>query len=223
MLEYGFIAVDGIQNTVLETDTVTGGYAGRTLEIPTLAKDETNAITVRVYEFAGSPIREMIDLWITGISDPYTGLTHYHGAISDTLSVKQSNHTSEMIYVATDSTGRSDRIEYACLLCNMVPKTVKKDHFNYESGTHALVQYDIDFTATKYESVQINAIAKMLVSKQNILANYTYFQATQYGKLSAENALVDAGGDVNMYPEITGAERFPNITNWPAEAAAKTI
>ena len=123
--------------------------SGRTFEIPTLAKDDTNAVTITVYEMAGSPIREFIDLWINGVSDVHTGLTHYHGKIESCSGVSQANQTAEMIYVATDSTGRAKGIEYACLLCNMMPKMVKKDHFNYESGTHPLVQYDIEFTTTR--------------------------------------------------------------------------
>lgn len=177
MLEYGFTSIDGIQNTTLEFEQMTGGYAGRSLDIPTLSRDETNSITIKVYEFAGSPIREMIDIWVTGIADPYTGLTHYYGLNDPLIPISQANHTAEMIYVQTDPSGNSNGIEYACMLCNMMPKTVKKDHFNHDSGSHPIVQYDIDFTATKYESNQINQVAKALVAKQTILKNYTYFQS----------------------------------------------
>ena len=74
LMEYGFTSIQGIQNTTLETEAMTGGYAGRSLEMPTVSKDETNEITLQLYEFAGSPLREYIDMWITGIADPHTGL-----------------------------------------------------------------------------------------------------------------------------------------------------
>lgn len=202
LLEYGFVSVDGIQNTGLEFEALSGGYAGRQFEIPTLSKDETNSITLRVYEMAGSPVREMLDLWITGIADPYTGLAHYQGRLDVGLS--QANHTAEMIYVQTDPTGNSNNIEYSCMLCNMVPKTVKKDHFNYESGSHPLVQTDIEFTCTKYESKQINEVAKSLVARQKILSNYTYFQS-EYSDLT----------------EITSGTTGSD--SWPAAAEAKTL
>jgi hypothetical protein len=192
MIEYGFIGIDGIQNTSLEFETLTGGYAGRSMELPTLSRDETNAITIRVYEMAGSPIREFIDTWITGIADPHTGLTHYHGAKDENgglLKPSQYHQTAEMIYVNTDSTGNSGKIEYACLLANMVPKIVKKDHYNYESGSHPLVQYDIEFTATRYESLAINDVAKKLVEKHSILSNYTYFRPKNYIDGTNDNAL----------------------------------
>jgi len=179
LMEYGFVAIDGIQNTNLDFDPITGGYAGRQFDVPTVAKDDTNEISLRLYECAGSPLREYMDMWISGISDPYTGIGHYHGAMDKdpTIKYSQSNHVAEAIYVQTDPTGREDGIEYACLLSNMMPKNVKKDHFNYESGSHPIVQIDLPFTATKYESPQINIIAKQLIGKYKILRDYLNFNS----------------------------------------------
>ena len=176
IFEYTFTRIDGIGNTTLDSEQITGGYAGKSFDTPTVAKDETQSITLQLYEFAGSPVREYIDLWISGISDPYTGLGHYHGAVeSGKLRYKQSNHIAEAIYVATDPTGLSQGIEYACLLTNMFPKGVKKDHFNYESGTHNTVQTDIEFSAVKYESPKINEMAKTLMDKYQTMKNYLHF------------------------------------------------
>lgn len=179
LMEYGFVGVDGIQNVTLDFEQVTGGYVGRQFDVATTAKDETNSITIKLYDFAGSPVREYCDMWISGISDYYTGIGHYHGAMDLDSSIKytQSNHTAEAFYIQTDPTGRSDAIEYACLLCNMMPKGVKKDHFNYEAGTHSIVQTDIEYTAVKYESPQVNEIAKALLDKYKILRNYLDFQS----------------------------------------------
>jgi hypothetical protein len=179
MLEYGFVGIDGIQNTTLEFEQVTGGYAGRSFDVASVAKDETNEITIKLYEFSGSPVREYTDMWISGISDPNTGIGHYHGAISAATGIvyNQANHTAEAIYVQTDPTGREEAIEYACLLTNMMPKNVKKDHFNYESGQHPVVQVDVPFTCVKYESPQINTIAKQLITKYKILRNYLEFNS----------------------------------------------
>lgn len=177
LLEYGNVAIDGIQNTTLEFSQMGGGAAGRQFDVATIAKDDTQSITIKVYEFAGSPVREYTDMWISGISDPYTGLGHYHGAIDAALKYAAVNHTAEAIYVHTGPTGTSDDIEYACMLTNMIPKTVKKDHFNYESGSHEIVQTDIEFTCVKYESPQINTVAKALMDKYQILRDYLDFKS----------------------------------------------
>lgn len=197
LLEYGFTRVDGIGNTTLDFDQMTGGYAGRSFEIPTVAKEDTTAITISLYEFSGSPVREYINMWISGIADPYTGIGHYHGAMEEdpTITYAQYNHSAECFYVTTDPTGRETGIEYACLLTNMVPKQVKNDHFNYESGNHPTVTVDVEFTATKYESPQINEIAKYLLSKHKILRDYLNFDS-QYTK-----------SDIDKLP-------VPEISDW---------
>lgn len=179
LLEYGFTRIDGLGNTSLEMEQITGGYAGRQFDVGTVSKDETNAVTISLYEFAGSPVREYLDMWITGISDPYTGLGHYHGAMDKDASITyaQHNHVAEAIYVSTDPTGRSNGVEYACLLSNMMPKTVKHDQFNYESGQHQIVTMDCEFSCVKYQSPQINTIAKALIDKFTIMTDYLDFES----------------------------------------------
>lgn len=207
MMEYGFIGVDGIQGSTMDFEQLTGGYSGKSFDTAVNNKDETNEITVKLYEFSGSPLREYIDLWSTGILDPHTGLGHYHGAIEDGKTrYSQHNHTMEMFYVNTDETGRSDSIEYACLLTNMMPKEVKKDHFNYEAGQHNLTQIDITFTAVKYESAQINEVAIALISKYKIIRDYLSFESDY----KVENNAVNHNG-VNVTPNVM-------INDWGSEA-----
>jgi hypothetical protein len=191
MLEYGFTKVDGIGDLSLETETMTGGYVGKQIALPSLAKDDTNQITVGLYEFAGSPIREYIDMWISGISDKETGYSTYHGLCDprraaelgvSPMKYAQYNHTAEAIYVTTDPTGLGDGIEYACLLTNMFPTQSNRSHFNYNSGESNLVQIDVPFSCSKYESAQINALAKKLVNKYQTLKssvdlNFKYKQS----------------------------------------------
>ena len=175
LVEFGFTRLDGIADTTMETEDITGGYAGSKFQIPSIVRDETDAVTIQVNEFSGSPVREFVDTWMTGISDPLSGLSHYHGMISDNCTFKASNHVMELIYVATDPTGND--VEYCCMFSNMMPKSVKKGHFNYESGSHPAVQLDLDFTATRYESPQINEIGMALLTKYKILRDYLDFNS----------------------------------------------
>jgi len=235
-IEMGFVGIDGIANTTMDTEEVTGGYAGNKFKVPNVVKDETDTVTIKIYELTGSPVREFIDTWVTGISDPLTGLAHYHGWISDTCHFSAKNHTMEMFYVATDPTGRDDSIEYACLFANMFPTEVKKDHFNYESGTHPVVQIDIPFTANRYESPQINEVAHALLKKFRIIRDYLNFQsgytvdfdtADSDGRKVAlsdswdvPNSEFNIGSSDNMrdYEYWTGAEAEADMTAGDAEA-----
>ena len=170
ILEYGNTSISGIADVSVNFESLKGGYVGKSFEIPMTAEDSTNQFTVKVYEFSGSPVRECLHTWINGSTDLLTGLATYHGL---DLEKKQSNQTAEFIYVATDNTG--ERVEYACLLANCFPKGLNTDAFNYNSGEHQLVETDIEFTCTKYESIQINQVACQLLDKYKMLANSLNF------------------------------------------------
>ena len=175
MLEFGNTGIDGIQGYTVEFQSATGGYNGNSIEVPTNVKDDTNEITIKLYETQGSLIRTYIDFWITGTIDPFTGLSHYHGARdvdanSTSYVQSQANQTMEALYVATDPTG--EQAEYVCLLTNMFPKSSDHSHFNYSPGEHNLVEVSIPFTANKYMSAQINYIGTVALKKFKILRNY---------------------------------------------------
>ncbi len=202
LLQFANTGVDGIQGYTVDFTSATVGYVGNTVELPINVKDDTSSITVKIYETQGSLIRTYIDFWITGTIDPFTGLSHYHGAreilegieYRDDLYLSQANHTMEMLYVATDPTG--EQAEYVCLLTNMFPKSSDHSHFAYEPGSHDLVQLSLEFTASKYMSSQINYIGTLALSRFNILKNYLNMYSG-YNKASLEKAI-----DV------------PSITNW---------
>mgnify|MGYP005799186037 FL=1 len=199
MLEFGNVGISGIQGYTAEFASLTAGYVGNTVEIPTGVKDDTNSISIRIYETQGSLIRTYIDFWLTGTSDPYTGLSHYHGARdvdanSSSYVLSQANHTMEALYVATDPTG--EQAEYVCLLTNMFPRSSDHSHFEYEPGSHDLVQLTLEFTCTKYMSAQINYIGTVALNKFAILKNYLNMYS---------------GYTASKVEEIVGDH---NITNW---------
>lgn len=171
ILEYGNTSVQGINDVTVNFNSITGGYAGKSFEIPSVATDDTNEFSVTVYEFSGSPVRDVIHSWINGTTDLLTGLSHYNGVKE--LPRIQANQTAEFIYVETDNTGEG--LEYACMFANCFPKNLKNDHFNYTAGEHGLVEYTINFTCTKYESMQINMVARELLKRYTLLANSLNF------------------------------------------------
>lgn len=187
IMEYGCTGIDGIGNLSLDFEQITGGYAGKSFDVATVAKDETTEITIKMYEFTGSPIREYMEMWITGISDPHTGLATYHNAydkyvngVPNRVTYGQHNHTAEAFYVSTGPSGRADDIEYCCFLTNMMPKGVAKDHFEYTAGEHRIVEISQAFTCVKYESPQINTIGKALINKYIVIRDYLDFKSNWY-------------------------------------------
>ncbi len=197
ILEYGNTSITGPGGSLqLDNSPMTGGYVGRQVEIPTVTKDNTNDLTIQVYEFAGSPVREVLQYWITGISDPLSGYSTYHRSSAlDNVGLNSSlaNETAEFIYVATDNTGYN--VEYACMFANCWPTEVNLDHFNYTAGQHDVVQVNIQFNATRYISPQINDQAKKLIRKYNVLMDSLNF----HSGYSIDNDEVEKGKPGTFY------------------------
>lgn len=202
MLEYGNTAVQGINDVQVEFDSIQGGYVGKSFEIPKTASNGTTEFNVKVYDFSGSPMRQYLHAWINGTTDLLTGLTTYHGESG--LERSQANQTAEFIYVATDNTG--ERVEYACLLANCFPKQINTDVFNYTAGDHGIVETEIPFTCTLYESININKVACKLIEKYKILANsLNFFSGYSVNGDEKTNIMTQRGDKGTYYDPRSGS------------------
>lgn len=171
--EKGMTSFDGIQDMSATTEDVTGGLAGNSFKQMTNMKDDFDTFTIKVYELQGSPIREAITYWLTGIRDYKYGHATYHGLV-DTIDGGYSakNHTAEGIYIVTDPSLSGNGIEYACLIVNIIPTKIPMSHLNMTHGDHPLVQFDLEFTGVKYESKWINEQAKIILNKKRTIEHY---------------------------------------------------
>ena len=235
VLEYGNTAVSGLGDIDVNTTQMTGGYVGRSVEIPTIANDNTTNFTVTVYEFNGLPMREMLWAWINGVMDTQTGLSHYFGLIEENivkgdghgLEKSLANETAEFIYVVTDQTGWN--IEYACLLANCFPKNLSNDMFNSQAGQHELAQLQIQFSCVKYESPQINEVAKALLNKYRTLMTVmdfnckfdalgsnlvTHNEPTGVSSLAPENKIVDYDPNTGQLIKYDSANSINNVKSY---------
>lgn len=199
VLEYANTGVSGNTDITLQTNDLTGGYTGKTMQIPNIARDEANELTIKTYEFSGSLMREVIQYWINGMADLQSGFSHYYctGDPSDpnyNLPICQANQTAEFIYVTTDQSGKN--VEYAALFANCFPTSVKLSHFDYDAGQHDLVPMDITFSCCRYMSPQINEKAKQLLTKYNVLMNSLNFNS------GYTNADLYPSGDNGSYYDI---------------------
>lgn len=164
LTEKGATSFDGINDLTVSTEDVTGGIAGNSFKVVSNSKDEFDTFTIKVYELQGAPIREAIEFWLTGVRDPKSGYSHYHGVVEQIEGgYCARNHTAELVYIETDSTGLDIGVEYACLITNIMPTKVPKSHLNMTHGEHGVVQYDLEFTGVKYESKTINEQAKAIL------------------------------------------------------------
>lgn len=176
LIETGYTRVDGIQDISVDFVEFEGGFNGDKFSNVSQAKDDTDSLTISVYEQAGSPVREYLDTWVTGVRDIRTGVAHYHGAlVNKGIKYGEKYHTAEFLYITMDPTAQ--QIEYACLFAHCFPTKVPKSHLNYEKGQRDNVSVDIEFKTKKYESPQINQVGQYYLDKSRIEYNYLTFDS----------------------------------------------
>lgn len=193
-IETGYTSIQGIGDINVEFVDFEGGFNADKFSNVSTARDDTDTLTIQVYEQSGSPIREYLDTWVTGTRDIRSGIAHYHGALVDKANVVkygEKYHTAEFIYMTLDPTGQE--IEYACMFAHCFPTKVPKSHLNYEKGERGNVTMDLEFRTKKYESPAINEVAQYYLAASQVEYNYLSFTpniteanvksaATSYGK-----------------------------------------
>lgn len=179
-IETGFRSVNGIGDIQVDFTTFEGGYTGQKFETVQIATDQTDTITIGLYEMSGSPCTEFLTTWITGVRDPRTGIAHYHGNVmgplddaTEKIKYGEKNHTAEFVYLVTDPTGKF--IEYACLLAHCFPEKVDRDQYNFDSNSHDATEIEVVLHCTKYESRYINDIAAYYLAIDTLKWSYLDF------------------------------------------------
>lgn len=173
IVESGFTRIDGIGDTSVDFVDFEGGFGGQKFSNVSLSRDDTDTITISVYELSGSPLREYIETWISGTRDR-TGIAHYHGALAKGVVYGEKNHTAEFIYMTMDPTGLE--LEYCAMLAHAFPTKVPKAHLNYEKANRDNVLMDLEFRITKYESPYINDIGVWYLDNSKVEYNYLDFK-----------------------------------------------
>lgn len=199
MLEYMNRSVTGFSDkTLAEASTpIRGGFAGRQFNTPTVTREQTNEITIGLYEMVGAPVLTVIDGWMNAIGDENSGLATYGGWISggrsggsdpkekrlymragesdDGIAFNEANHTAEFIYVMHDRSGA--QVERAVMLADCYPKGIQQGNLlNMDAdGEHNNVTYDVTFNCVVYRSPIITAIANDLLKQYRIVSNSLNF------------------------------------------------
>lgn len=210
-IETGYKAVSGIEGLQADFVQISGGFAEQTFENISKISDGSNAISVTLYEQTGSPVREFIETWLTGVRDPRSGIAHYHGLVQKPgveggVPYAEKNHTGEFIFYDLDPTAHY--LEYACMWAHCFPKGIDKQHLNYQSGSRDVVELNLEFSGTKYESRYINDIAIYYLIKDQLDFNYLNFNPC-YG----ENLDSKINFDLNLKGRSTGGTTSDQANN----------
>lgn len=104
----------GIGDGSLASSPLQGGFAGRSLNFPTVQNANNNqTLMIQVPEMDGRPVANFHNMWIDGIADPVTGLTTYHGLVGTTIKNSAGSWTTQRIFSPVTTGGTPVAGEFA--------------------------------------------------------------------------------------------------------------
>jgi hypothetical protein len=175
--------------------TLQGGFAGRSISIPTTQNQQSGqTIQIQVPEMVGRPMANFHNMWVDGIADPITGLTTYHGLVagsvndslvpqrifapstgagSSALALEPSPawEVAEFLVIVLDRSGA--RVEAATMALGCVPSgKIGNNIFNSNATGQSQIQsLDINFTCQFIQSAYVNDLASRYVEQFAIFGN----------------------------------------------------
>lgn len=161
MTQKNFKSFSGIDDMTINTATMNHSFNNQEYKVNAAIEKGNSNFSITHQEFSGSPIKNMYSLWVSGISDPATGIATYPEIYGMEYAAK--NHTGELLYVVTrpDATN-VDRanIEFAAYYTNVFPTKLPISHFNFDEGTHDAPTITEEFVGNMNISPNVDNFAR---------------------------------------------------------------
>ena len=200
IIEYYNMGIQcGIGDSSLAPATLQGGFAGRSISVPTTQNTQNQqSLTITVPEMVGRPVANFHNMWIDGIADPITGLTTYHGLVAgsvgedntpqrifapstganslaskSTIALDPSPawEVAEFLVIALDRSGA--RVEAAAMALGCTPSAkVGNEIFNSNAtGQSQIAQINLIYNCQYIFSAYVNDIAARYVKQFAVFGN----------------------------------------------------
>lgn len=198
VIEYYNMGIQcNVQDQSLATTQLQGGFAGRTIPIPTTQNAaQGQSLTITVPELVGRPMANVHNMWVNGIADQITGLTTYHGLVAGSVDESGINRkifstdpngtdealepspaweVAEFLIIALDRSGA--RVEGAIAALGCIPAgQVGSDIFQHQpNGQSNLQQLQLTYNCQFVQSTYINDLAARYVNQFAIFGNSMNF------------------------------------------------
>ena len=188
-----------MQDGSLGTATLQGGFAGRSIPIPTTQNTQSGqTLTITVPELVGRPVANFHNMWVDGIADQITGLTTYHGLVAGSMD-KETNtlqrvyspitgadsamalepspawEVAEFLVIALDRSGA--RAEAAVMALGCVPQSkVGNNIFEQNPNGQSQIQtLDLTYNCQFIQSAYVNDLATRYVKQFAVFGNSLNF------------------------------------------------
>jgi len=202
LTQKNFKGFGGLTDMELQTGAHSYGFNANEYHVATNLQKQNTDFTIKHAEYSGSPIKNMYQLWITGIRDPQTGVATYPKLYNTDYAAK--NHTGEIMYVVTrpdaDNVGKKN-IEFAAYWTNVLPTKIPLQHLNFELGQHDIQDLEISFKGIMHISPKVDQFADELLAT----AYGFSYQGEFDPKNAAQGGPSTAGGSHNIEGVTGGA------------------
>lgn len=193
MIEYYNLGVQcNFGDRTLASAQLQGGFAGRSINIPTVQNtSNSQSIIITVPELVGRPISNFHNMWIDGVSDEVTGLTHYQGMVAGSVENDIAQRVfippqgaydqalepcpawevAEFLVIALDRSGA--RVEAAAMALGCIPQNkIGFDIFTSNpTGSVDLQRIQLAFSCQFIQSAYVNDLAARYVKQFAVFGN----------------------------------------------------
>jgi hypothetical protein len=198
VLEYYNMGITcNIQDQQLGTTQLQGGFAGRTIPIPTTQNaQQGQTLTITVPELVGRPMANVHNMWVNGIADSITGFATYLGNVAgwvdsnginrkifstdgsgttEALEPSPAWEVAEFLIIALDRSGA--RVEGAVAALGCIPQgQVGSEIFNHtNTGQSEIQKLNLTYNCQFVQSAYINDLASRYVNQFAIFGNSMNF------------------------------------------------
>lgn len=164
VIERASTGFSGPSNITADFSDMDDGAMRKVSHVTRVTKEQSD-IQLRLHEFAGLPVKNALEAWLTGTYDPKSQHGHYFGNLGIPGGWCLSNHTMSMLVVQVDPSWQV--IQDAAYYYNMFPQDVPFDHFEWTKGEHDIVQdYTITFRCNEERSPMIMYAAERYMNNR---------------------------------------------------------
>lgn len=206
MTQKNFKSFDGIADMELQTQAYQYGFSNNEYNVAAGITKGNTEFTLKHQEYSGSPIKNMYQFWVSGISDPETGIATYPAKYKIDYAAK--NHTGSLLYVMTRPDANNvnlKNVEFAAYYTNVFPTKIPLGHFNYAQGSHDLVEIDIPFKGTMHIGPKVDAYAVKKLKTTYTFVSEDMFDPTNGGKYSGQT-IVDYDPELGITGSGLGSQ-----------------
>lgn len=211
VIERASTGFSGAQNIIANSADQDDGNGRKVSHIVNVTKEQGN-ISLRLHEFAGLPVKNAVENWLTGIYDYRSQHGNYHGNLGIKGGWCLANHTMSILVVQV--TPDWTTIQDAAYYYNMVPTEVPFQHFDWTKGEQTIVDdYDLEFYANEERSPAImyaaekymnNRVLSMVGtsvynSRQFVVNNFNNYASEGFKANVTDGGLIIDKKQYNMY------------------------